>query len=371
MPNPLNTEVETVLRRIQQHVAVHATPFKKIDADNLLGRNSADVLDELVKRRLMRSLAREQQFVPTLTTLLQWDSNLEDWFNDVLGEARYEYTSSRSLLGVSEIIERVSAHRPMMLPGDRGRLEFYSACALPDFDPILVQVGGDSNRLATAMEVSADILTVFTLKGVRAFQAARAATKKPERVRVGSTAADPWERFDAPVRPLQGLLERLRTAGALSPEFAILLGRDAGEVGLCINAGATKAALILCGGILEGVLTSVMMRNGALAEREFRLLDGKQRRDFPEDASLPDLVTLARKELHQGLQPLLREVHEGLAGLINAHRDLVHPHAEIRAEQLPISEHTRSAVVGNLCALLEGIAQKMDAGWLKDYEQAG
>jgi len=94
------------------------------------------------------------------------------------------------------------------------------------------------------------------------------------------------------------------------------------------------------------------------------------RRKFPDDAGLPDLVRLSRKDLSSGLRPLLRDAYEGLAVLINGHRDLVHPHAEVRAEQLPITPHTVSAVLGSLCALLDGIAREIDAGWLADFQRA-
>jgi hypothetical protein len=151
-------------------------------------------------------------------------------------------------------------------------------------------------------------------------------------------------------------------------QFAFPLGRDAGEVGVCIAAGANKAALMLCGGILEGVLTSVLMHNPAVAEREFHKL--RPRKKFPNDASLPELVDLCRKELHVGLRPLLREVHEGLSQLINGHRNLIHPHAEIRGEQLPIDPHTVAAVLGSLQALLAGVLREIDGGWLNDYKTA-
>lgn len=180
--------------------------------------------------------------------------------------------------------------------------------------------------------------------------------------------ANAFERMDAPVRPLLGLIEELRVMGALTPPFAILLGRDGGEIGLCIEAGANKSALILCGGILEGVLTSVLMHNSSVAEREFQKL--RARRKFPDGASLPDLVEMCRRALCPGLRPLLREIHHGLSQLINGHRNLIHPHAEIRGEQLPIDPHTVAAVLASLQVLLAGILREISAGWLTDYRNA-
>ncbi|TMB25318.1 MAG: hypothetical protein E6J62_21695 [Deltaproteobacteria bacterium] len=62
-------------------------------------------------------------------------------------------------------------------------------------------------------------------------------------------------------------------------------------------------------------------------------------------------------------------MQEVLGKLVNAHRDLVHPHAEIRDEQLPINEYTAAVAYANLCALLDGVATKIEAGWLDNYRE--
>jgi hypothetical protein len=168
--------------------------------------------------------------------------------------------------------------------------------------------------------------------------------------------------------PLAQLLGRLAKEGALTPAFASLLERDAQEVNVCLRGGAHKAALILCGSILEGVLVAVLARNQGRADAEFKLLKGKQRKSFPDEASLPDLVALARKPgLREGLGPLLTEFHGDLARLVTGHRDLVHPHAEVREEKLPINEHTAMAVQANLCVLRDGLARQIETGWLDQY----
>ncbi len=175
---------------------------------------------------------------------------------------------------------------------------------------------------------------------------------------------------EAPEEPnvLKQLLVRLMEAGALTREFASLLERDAGEVDVCLRGCAHKAALILCGSMLEGVLVAVLGHNQQRADEEFKLLKGRQHKSFPDDTSLPDLVTLALKPgLCAGLPPLLREVHGELAKLVAAHRDLVHPHAEAREEQLPINVHTATAVQANLCVLLDGLARQIETGWLAHY----
>jgi hypothetical protein len=156
------------------------------------------------------------------------------------------------------------------------------------------------------------------------------------------------------------------------PQFAGLLDRDAREVGICLQHGAYKAALILCGSILEGVLgVGVLAQNPAIADREFKLLPGRQHKSFPDDASLPDLLALSRNaNLKPGLGALLGEVHGDLANFIKGHRDLVHPPAEVREEQLPINEYTANAVQGNLCALLDGVARQIEGGWLDRYRSS-
>lgn len=183
--------------------------------------------------------------------------------------------------------------------------------------------------------------------------------------------SSPRDGDEAPEEPnvLKQLLARLMEAGALTREFGSLLERDAGEVDICLRGGAHKAALILCGSMLEGVLVAVLGHNQQRADEEFKLLKGRQHKSFPDDTSLPDLVTLARKPgLCVGLPPLLREVHGELAKLVAAHRDLVHPHAEAREEQLPINVHTATAVQANLCVLLDGLARQIESGWLAHYD---
>ena len=83
---------------------------------------------------------------------------------------------------------------------------------------------------------------------------------------------------------------------------------------------------------------------------------------------MPDLLSLARNgNLKPGLGALLGEVHELLGKLVNGHRDLVHPHAEVREEQLPVDQRTARIVHESLCAVLEGIESKIGAGWLDRY----
>ena len=75
------------------------------------------------------------------------------------------------------------------------------------------------------------------------------------------------------------------------------LPNSAGRIGVAVR-------------ILEGVLVGLLVQNEGVADREFKLLQGKQRKSFPDEASLPDLLSLARNEnLKPGLGALLGEVH--------------------------------------------------------------
>jgi len=56
-----------------------------------------------------------------------------------------------------------------------------------------------------------------------------------------------------------------------------------------------------------------------------------------------------------------------LGELVNGHRDLVHPHAEVREEQLPINEYTARAVHASLGALLDSLVRQIESGWLDRY----
>src|SRR5437879_3016930 len=124
MTDQLSPEMEKVLQQIQTQVRFHAEPFKKIEADNLLQKNSASVLAELVRHGILRELGRES-FIPTLNTLIQWDPSLEGIFTEVIRQARYEYTKKQNMLGVSDVVEALTANRPLMLPEETERLEFF------------------------------------------------------------------------------------------------------------------------------------------------------------------------------------------------------------------------------------------------------
>jgi hypothetical protein len=216
---------------------------------------------------------------------------------------------------------------------------------------------GDAELLDT-------VRVVITEKGIESD--VHAGATLPGTFRPPPPWVDPADPLAEPRNPLERLLARLENAQALSLGFARLLQRDAQEIAMCLEVGAHKAALILCGSILEGVLMAVLLNNRDRADAAFKLR--RQRKSFPENASLPDLVGLAAdKDLCPGVDPLLGEVGGVIARLVAGHRDLVHPHAEVREELLTINEHTAAAVHATLCALLDDVARRIEGGWLERY----
>lgn len=94
--------------------------------------------------------------------------------------------------------------------------------------------------------------------------------------------------------------------------------RDLNELGQSLSSECWKAALLLCGSILEAVLLDVVGRRSDLAAPY------RKKWSFPDDASLGDLIAIA------GDFDLLSTTAKGLAGTITEHRDLIHPRAEAR-----------------------------------------
>jgi hypothetical protein len=165
------------------------------------------------------------------------------------------------------------------------------------------------------------------------------------------------------------ILSELEQVATFDERLREVLRRDVEVVEVCRNAkGAEKAVLVFCGSILEGVLIAVLSKRVDLAEAAFQKLRGKQKRSFPDDASLQDLLDIALDpRLKLGAGPLLREANEIIGELVTRHRNLVHPHAEARGEQLRVTANSAEAVYSNLCVLLDEMLSEIKAGWLARY----
>jgi|SRR5882724_202988 len=170
---------------------------------------------------------------------------------------------------------------------------------------------------------------------------------------------------------LRQLLDDLAVSYEMDTSLGDILWRDANDVEAARDAGLHKSVLLLSGSILEAVLVDVLEKRHDLAEPMFkRLRKANANRQFPDDASLPDLLALATGELVAGLAPLLGPAHKPVAQTVIDHRDLIHPHREVRRTQLRINQHSSEALYSFLCVVLHEVAEAIKAGWVRQYEKA-
>jgi hypothetical protein len=372
----LSPEEQTLLDdALTQALADSPRGVKKARCDRLLKGESREHLENLIRRGLLAEVAGGTFF----TTLRAMAGRRED-FKESLAPLDGVIAEGRRILSDDSIEQKLASFDHVIRELEHPFPTLASKAVLLRFQwalyglaPFVWVAQSTPPRTPVILTFSPNLLGVASLDDVLRLQdESRRRDEESYRTTAISMSAGNVPALSAASSDsgLPDLLARLASKGTLTLGFESLLRRDADEVVICLANGAYKAVLILCGGILEGVLVALLSRNDDVAKREFGLLARHQHKDFPDDASLPDLVELARKELRQGLDPLLGEVHESLATLINGHRDLVHPHAEVRAELLPVDEYSARAVEANLCVLLAGIARKLEGGWLKRYRSS-
>jgi len=181
---------------------------------------------------------------------------------------------------------------------------------------------------------------------------------------------------DTPVAPgggsrLKQLLDELEQSYGLAEALRTILRRDADEVEGARRAQLPKSVLLLSGSVLEGVLVDALDKRRDLAQPLFE--KGKKgKAKFPDDASLRDLLELVTSaELAPQCGPLLPPQLMKLAESVVDHRDLIHPHREVReAGSITIDEHTAEALYNVLCLVLRDLAKSAKAGWIAKYEEA-
>lgn len=133
-------------------------------------------------------------------------------------------------------------------------------------------------------------------------------------------------------------------------------GADFRELQVCTVAGALKATLLLAGSVTEAMLLDALERNTKITRTYFKRPD-----DFPEKASLEQLVTAARGE---GLLTTTADV----APIMRAHRDLIHPN-RMRAGNVVVDEHTVQVVDGLMRLIARDLRQAADTGRLDAFEK--
>lgn len=109
------------------------------------------------------------------------------------------------------------------------------------------------------------------------------------------------------------------------PELAAVLDERWKEVGRCVSADASLAAVVLLGSILEGALLAIARANPAAAGRSARAPKDRQRRVRPlEDWSLAQLLEVAAdcKWIH--------DASNQFAVVLRDYRNLIHPAEQVR-----------------------------------------
>jgi hypothetical protein len=76
---------------------------------------------------------------------------------------------------------------------------------------------------------------------------------------------------------------------------------------------------------------------------------------------------LATDSLNAGCEPLLGPEYNAMVSNLINHRDLVHPHREVRGSEHPVSESTSELLYSTLARVLDGIKAAIDRGWLIRY----
>jgi hypothetical protein len=116
----------------------------------------------------------------------------------------------------------------------------------------------------------------------------------------------------------------------------------------------------------------ILDRRGDLAQPAFEKVKPRKPNTFPEHASLPDLLSIAPDSgLCAKCGPLLTETTRAMGVTVTDHRDLIHPHRELRAgANLAVDEHTARALHSLLCLVLRDVTAAAKRGWIKCYESA-
>lgn len=149
---------------------------------------------------------------------------------------------------------------------------------------------------------------------------------------------------------------------------ANIVRRDIGELSLVLGAGGHKSVLLLCGSILEAVLLGVLDRNPGIAQSCLP----KGRKRWPDDASLPVLIGMARtikvRVGEKGVSNLLSPTVMGLLQSISDHRDLIHPRAEAR-EGIRVDQTTAKAMLHLADVVVRDLLAAEEEGTLKAYQE--
>ncbi|MCR4433930.1 MAG: hypothetical protein NUV70_07770 [Caldiserica bacterium] len=118
--------------------------------------------------------------------------------------------------------------------------------------------------------------------------------------------------------------------GIENEELADLLYQDLKDIDLCMSVGAWKSTLILCGSVLEAILSDWL---GTLKKEEiskaFKELYPNKKHKEVSDYTLEELIDMAEKV------GLIHGYHAAISDGIRNFRNLIHPNLAIRQQIKP------------------------------------
>lgn len=113
-------------------------------------------------------------------------------------------------------------------------------------------------------------------------------------------------------------------------ELADLLYQDIKDIDLCISVGAWKPALVLCGSVLEAVLSDWLENmNNEEIKNAFKELYPNKKFKKISDFTLEELIDIAEKT------ELIHGYHAVISDGIRNFRNLIHPNFAIRQQIRP------------------------------------
>ena len=126
-------------------------------------------------------------------------------------------------------------------------------------------------------------------------------------------------------KAIKALLE-----GIKNKELSDLLYQDLKDIDLCISVGAWKPALVLCGSVLEAILSDAIETvKPEEIQKAFCELYPNKRTKKISDFSLEELIDIAEK------MGLLHGYHATISDGIRNFRNLIHPNFAIRQQIKP------------------------------------
>jgi hypothetical protein len=181
------------------------------------------------------------------------------------------------------------------------------------------------------------------------------------------SALDRTARADAPAPVSEvhvlDLLSSLGFVGDHEPGLREIVEHDLGELERALVDGLPKAAVLLSGSILEAVLVDVLDRRHDLASPYLK------KKRFPDDAGLDDLLQIAASaDLVGDGRRLLGPSALAMGSALKEHRDLIHPHAQLR-KHIAIDRDTARAMASLLRLVVRDLRAAWEDGTISAYEK--